>query len=257
MESKDYLPCPPEVPECLDRKRGEKQLTKEPSWFYLLFLSRSLSSYGQTPNSKLTCSCAKGRPCCPKTFVAQDLGEIIGSPFCLPIALGIKRHEISISFFISEQLWMRVSWLEVFLETLRRMFFPPFSSLAVRPAVLSPLLGMCSFLSIPKYYEEPQQGVGFCNVEPEPSAGSSFCKRTHRLNYLFPGLTGCWHVKWFPVAIVTYLLYLYDPSLNRLTAQLRIYHNSHILVQFKSFYWAKCKENSQLTQKQKLIRRVK
>lgn len=132
-----------------------------------------------------------------------------------------------------------MSWLEIFLETLRRMFFPPFSHLAVRPAFLSPPLGKCSFLSTPKYYEEPQQGVGFCNVEPEPSAYSSFCKldlilrickKNPQTEWLLSRVdrmlasvdnsgTGMWAIFLFP--LVTYLLYLYDPSLNRLSAQLR------------------------------------
>ena len=56
----------------------------------------------------------------------------------------------------------------------------------------------------------------------------------------------------FLLPLVTYLLYLYDPSLNRLTAQLRdlsqfSYYFSSIQVLFIE---QTVKENSQLTQKQ-------
>lgn len=56
----------------------------------------------------------------------------------------------------------------------------------------------------------------------------------------------------FLLPLVTYLLYLYDPSLNRLTAQLRdlsqfSYYFSSIQVLFIE---QNVKENSQLTQKQ-------
>ena len=148
-----------------------------------------------------------------------------------------------------------VSWLEVFLETLRRMFFPPFSHLAVRPAFLSPLLGMCSFLSTPKYYEEPQQGVGFCNVEPEPSADSSFCKKNPQTEWLVSRIDrmlacGMWAI--FLLPLVTYLLYLYDPSLNHRTAQLR--DLSQLSYYFNSiqvlFIEQNVKDDSQLAQKQ-------
>lgn len=132
-----------------------------------------------------------------------------------------------------------VSWLEVFLETLRRMFFPPFSNLAVRPAVSLSSSGNVFISIYTQILWRASAGVGFCNVEPEPSADSSFCKEPTDWITCFQDWqdAGMWA---YLLPLVTYLLF-YDPSLNRLTAQLRDLSYSYYFSSIQVLYWSKCK----------------